>query len=128
MRLGYTILYVSDVAAAVAFYARAFNLTPRFVHESGTYGELDTGATTLSFARHDLIEGHGFAYQRSEPAGPALGFEIGLVTDDVAQAYARALDAGALPVHPPARKPWGQTVAYVRDLEGFLVELCTPMG
>jgi lactoylglutathione lyase len=24
--------------------------------------------------------------------------------------------------------PWGQTVAYVRDNNGFLVELCTPMG
>lgn len=23
---------------------------------------------------------------------------------------------------------WGQTVAYVADLNGFVVELCTPMG
>jgi hypothetical protein len=36
--------------------------------------------------------------------------------------------AGALPAAEPVRKPWGQTVAYVRDLDGFLVELCTPMG
>jgi lactoylglutathione lyase len=28
----------------------------------------------------------------------------------------------------PTKKPWGQTVAYVRDLDGHLVELCTPMG
>ena len=25
-------------------------------------------------------------------------------------------------------KPWGQRVAYVRDCNGALVELCTPMG
>lgn len=24
--------------------------------------------------------------------------------------------------------PWGQTIAYVADINGFLVELCTPMG
>jgi uncharacterized glyoxalase superfamily protein PhnB len=41
--------------------------------------------------------------------------------------HARALAAGAANVSDPATKPWGQTVAYVRDQTGFLVELCTPM-
>ena len=27
----------------------------------------------------------------------------------------------------PHAKPWGQVVAYVRDLNGFLVELCSAM-
>ena len=40
-----------DVAQAVAFYERAFGLTRRFVHESGTYAEMETGATALAFAR-----------------------------------------------------------------------------
>ena len=39
----------------------------------------------------------------------------------------RALKAGAASVTPPETKPWGQTVAYVRDNNGFLVELCTPL-
>ena len=28
----------------------------------------------------------------------------------------------------PEIMPWGQTVAYVSDPEGFWVELCTAMG
>ena len=24
--------------------------------------------------------------------------------------------------------PWGQTIAYVADVNGFLVELCTPLA
>ena len=48
--------------------------------------------------------------------------------DDVAAAFARALESGATPVVEPVTKPWGQTVAYVRDLNGFFVELCTSMG
>ncbi|WP_374326245.1 hypothetical protein [Azonexus sp.] len=28
----------------------------------------------------------------------------------------------------PEAMPWGQTVAYVADHEGYLVELCTPVG
>jgi catechol 2,3-dioxygenase-like lactoylglutathione lyase family enzyme len=56
MRYGYTIIYVPDVAAALAFYEQAFGLVRRFLHESGQYGELETGATVLAFSRHDLAE------------------------------------------------------------------------
>lgn len=42
--------------------------------------------------------------------------------------FASAIEAGALAVAiaEPVTKPWGQTVAYVRDLNGLLVELATP--
>jgi catechol 2,3-dioxygenase-like lactoylglutathione lyase family enzyme len=61
-------------------------------------------------------------------ASPApLGVEIGLVTADVAAACERAVQAGAVQLAAPTRKPWGQTVAYVRTPDGTLVELCTPM-
>lgn len=45
----YTILYVEDVAASLAFYERAFAMERGFLHESGDYGELVTGATKLAF-------------------------------------------------------------------------------
>jgi lactoylglutathione lyase len=50
-----------------------------------------------------------------------------VVTVNVPELFARAAKAGAAPVSEPATKPWGQTVAYLRDNNGFLVELCTPM-
>ena len=58
MHFGYTIIYVPDVAASLAFFTRAFGLARRFLHESGTYGELETGATTVAFAAHALGETH----------------------------------------------------------------------
>ncbi len=57
-----------------------------------------------------------------------LGVEIGLVTDDVAAAHARAVAAGARELAAPIPKPWGQTVSCVRCPDGTLVELCSPMG
>jgi lactoylglutathione lyase len=48
----------------------------------------------------------------------AAGFEIALVTADPEAAYRKAVAAGASAVKPPALKPWGQTVGYVRDLNG----------
>ena len=45
---------------------------------------------------------------------------------DLASDYERAVAAGAVVVMPSDPKPWGQTVAHVRDNNRFLVELCTP--
>jgi catechol 2,3-dioxygenase-like lactoylglutathione lyase family enzyme len=129
MKLGYTILYVPDVAASLDFFERAFGLTRKFLHESGTYGELDTGETTLSFAAHSLGDsnfpgGHVEAHSSAKP----LGMEIALVTTDVAAAHAKALACGGRELSAPKTKPWGQTVSYVRAPDGCLIELCTPIG
>ena len=128
--LGYVILYVEDVEASLAFYERAFGLARRFFHdeEGKAYGELETGGTRLSFASLGLVASH-FSHQPriAAPGEPPLGFEIALTTTDVQAIYDRALAAGATAEAAPETKPWGQTVAYVRDNRGFLVELCTPM-
>jgi lactoylglutathione lyase len=124
MQFGYTILY--DVPATLAFYAQAFGLATRMLHESGGYGELETGATTLAFASRAMLRELGKNAQPPSLAAPAS--EIALVTGDVTAALERALDAGATLVSEPAEMPWGQTLAYVGDPNGFLVELCTPVA
>ena len=129
MQFGYTIVYVPDVAASLAFFEQAFGFTRRFLHESGTYGELETGSTTLAFAAHALGDmnfpgGHVEAHHSQQP----LGMELGFVTPDVATAHRTALAAGATELSAPQTKPWGQVVSYVRCPDGSLVELCSPMG
>lgn len=128
--LGYVILYVKDVAASLVFYEKAFGLARRFFQEDNgkAYGELATGATRLAFASIALASEH--LKQPVTPAAPErapLGVEIALTTPDVPTLFQHALKSGAIAVSEPATKPWGQTVAYVRDNSGFLVELCTPM-
>lgn len=128
MKFGYTIIYVPDVAASLAFFERAFGFSRRFLHESGMYGELETGATTLAFAAHamgnmNFPSGHVAAHESLKP----LGMEVVFVAADVALAHAQALGAGAVELAAPAEKPWGQVVSYLRCPDGSLVELCTPM-
>jgi lactoylglutathione lyase len=128
MQFGYTIVYVSDVAASLDFFEKAFGLKQRFLHESGGYGELETGATALAFAQHEVARSNlGRDYVAAGASGSPLGMEIGLTTGDVPAAYERAVKAGAEGLSAPVEKPWGQTVAYVRCPDGTLVELCTPM-
>ncbi len=126
--LGYVLVYVPDVARATAFWQRAFGLPLRFAHDSGTYAELETGATALGFVAEATAEANGGRFRPNRADGEPAGIEIALCTTDVPAAWQRALDAGATAVKAPATKPWGQTVAYVRDPDGVLVELCTPMG
>lgn len=126
MQLGYTILYVPDVKATLAFYEAAFGLTTRFLHDSGDYGELNTGSTTLAFSAHALMRQLGKNPQPANAQAPC--FEIALCTPDVPAALARAIAAGAQAMRPVETMPWGQTIAYVADTNGFLVELCTPMA
>ena len=129
MKFGYTIVYVPDVEASLLFFEQAFGLPRRFLHESGTYGEVETGATILAFAHHELAStnfdgGHIAASESTKP----LGIELGLVTDNVESAHTRSLAAGATELAEPRTKPWGQVVSYVRCPDGTLVELCSPMG
>lgn len=125
----HAIFYVADVSAALEFYKAAFDLHARFVHESGAYAELDTGSTAIAFASEELgAMNLPNGYQRHVPAGQPLGAEIVLTTEDVAGAYEQALANGAASTAPPSEKPWGQTVAYLRDPNGVLVELASPIA
>jgi len=128
MRLGYVIIYVPDVPATLEFYQRAFGLQTRFLHDSNMYGEMETGATALAFAAESLIEANDIVARPNRRQEPPAGAEVGLVTDDVDAAYRKAVAAGALATLEPVVKPWGQRVGYVRDNNGFLVELCSPMN
>lgn len=121
-KLGYVIVYVPDVARAVSFYERAFGVRRRFVHESGTYAEMETGATALAFADEVTTPNRG-SFQQNRLDGKAAGAEVAFVVDDVREAFNRALSNGATSVVEPIDKPWGQTICYVRDLDGFLVEI-----
>jgi uncharacterized glyoxalase superfamily protein PhnB len=128
VKFGYTILYVEDVNRSIKFYEKAFGLKRKLLTPDGAYGELDTGGTTLSFASIALAKSNlpdGFV--ESNPAGQPFGIEIGLTTPDVEKCWKKAVQSGATGVAPPKTKPWGQVVAYVRDPDGFLVEICTPM-
>ena len=128
MKLGYVIVYVPDVLAAVDFYERAFGLERCFVHEAQLYAEMETGATALAFVDETFVQATVSEFARNRPTATPAGIEVALVNDDVGAAYATALAAGATSQLAPIIKPWGQTVAYVRDLNGCLVEICSPMG
>ncbi|HZX73939.1 MAG TPA: VOC family protein [Cyclobacteriaceae bacterium] len=128
VKFAYTILYVQDVGKSLAFYETAFGFQRKFSTPDNSYGELTTGETTLSFAATVLAKSNlkdGFI--ESNSSNKPFGIEVGFTTEDVESTVKSAVDAGALLVENPKTKPWGQVVAYVRDPDGFLIEICTPV-
>jgi uncharacterized glyoxalase superfamily protein PhnB len=128
IKFAYTILYVTDVEKTIEFYEKAFGFTRKFVTPENDYGELLVGETTLSFASTNLANSNlkdGFT--ESSLTNKPFGIEIGFSTNDVEATVKSAVEAGAVIVENPKTKPWGQVVSYVRDLDGFLIEICTPM-
>lgn len=128
MKYGYTILYVDDVLKTVNFYEKAFGLQRRFVHESNAYAEMETGHTCLAFASKELANENNFNVGQFGEASAPAPFEIALVTDQVESAFNHALLNGAVEVKKPVKKPWGQLVSYVKDCNGFFVEICSPIN
>ena len=126
MKFKYSILYVENVKETMAFYNRAFGCEIRFLHESGDFGELDTGETSLSFSSVSLMKQLGKTPGKPDPASPV--FEIAFEVNDVEGSLKKAMDAGAILVQEVREEPWGQTTCYVSDPNGYLVEICSPVN
>lgn len=127
MHLGYIIIYVPHVPSTISFYEKAFGIKLRFLHESNQYAEMETGHTTLAFVNENFaMDSLQFRLNRLQE--PAAGAEIAFVVANVEEQFKQAIDAGATEVVKPIQKPWGQIVSYVRDNNGFLVEICNPIN
>ncbi len=125
----WTIVYVADVTATAAFYQRAFGFGLRLADPGGQYAELETGTTILAFASAQLGASNlPGGYTAHDPARPPLGTELAFTTDDVPGVVRAALEAGGSLLTEATTKAWGQAVAYVRDPDGVLIEIATPLA
>ncbi len=128
MKLGYVILYVENVEASITFYENAFSIKRKFIHESKEYGEMETGDTILSFADRSTSQPKGLEFLKNADTSKCHPTEIAFITEDVPSAFEKAIRNGCKIISEPEQKPWSQLVSYVLDLNGFLVELSSPVA
>lgn len=127
VELPYVIFYVKDVLDLLAFYEKAFALSPSYVHESGHFAELVSGTVTLAFRSEAMaLSSLPQAFQNNRLSSPLQAFEISFHTKEVQAVYERALQSGAADIAAPHMKPWGQKAANVRDPAGILIEITEP--
>jgi lactoylglutathione lyase len=122
-RLGYAIVFVSDLDASICFYRDVLNLPLKLANES--YAEFATeGAKFSLFARGHLPELIG----REAPAGaaPWPQGEVAFLVDDVDAEHARLAGLGVDVLAPPTDRAWGERTLHVADPDGYVVELTRP--
>jgi len=56
-----------------------------------------------------------------------VGMEMAFISENITEDFKRAIDAGASEFESIKEKPWGQKVGCVRDINGILIEICTPI-
>lgn len=110
-RFGYVMLYVSDVAAARAWYEKHFGM---LLYE----GDGEKFASLALAAGEDetlLAIHHG--EPAADPQKTALYFRV----DDVDETFRRMSEAGAHFHVPPENTPWGKRQAATHDPAGHTV-------
>lgn len=125
--LGNVIFYVEDVEKTIIFFEKAFQIKRAFIDPTGQYGQLETGSTALGFASKKLAESNLSQKFRPISLKELPGCEISFSTKDVHRSLNHAVKEGAELVASPEEKPWGQTIAYVRDFNGILIEIASEM-
>ncbi|MGB0862006.1 MAG: VOC family protein [Saprospiraceae bacterium] len=128
MKYGYTIIYVENVSETIEFYEKAFGFRRKFVTPENDYGELLSGETTISFASIELGNANfKKGFQKIKKTTQPTGVEMAFVTENIETDFERAIEAGATVFEAIIEKPWRQKVGYLRDNNGFLIEICTPI-
>jgi len=124
----YTILYVEDVPKTIAFYQEAFGFEQKMLTPEKDYGEISSGSTTLAFANMKLGNSNfKKGFRKSDPNEKPFGIELAFTTSEVEKVMANAIGKGATLLESTVTKPWGQKVGYLRDVNGFILEICTPI-
>jgi lactoylglutathione lyase len=119
-RLGYAILFVSDIEVSVRFYRDVLGVPFRFANES--YAEFATeGAKFGLYARRALPALIG----AQAPTGPVPWpqGEVAFFVQDPDGDHERLRRAGVTILAPPTDRPWGERTLHIADPDGNVVEL-----
>ena len=129
MRLAFTMMYVDDVPKTADVWVKGLGLELVYLHDDEVYAELRAGEATLAFARVEFGRSHFPNGQLDDYFERPVGrTEIGFETDRIHEVFSCAQSAGFEVVTPPTERPWGQWIGFMRDPNGILVELSTPMS
>lgn len=121
--LGYVVLFVDDLAAAVEFYTAKVGLPVRLRAE----GYVEFAVEGAKFAL--LSRARAAQMAGAQCAGtPLAGTHEGAVTilvDDVDRAHEELRGRGVPFLGAPQDRPWGQRTCLFQDPDGHLVELAS---
>ncbi|CAA6654944.1 unnamed protein product [Spirodela intermedia] len=118
----YTVVYVTDVAESLEFYAKAFGYEIRRLDESHRGRRWSSVSSTPTSTPPTRSPIHLFPFS-SVSDGWSFSFVLFCFLTHRCCSAAEGGGERAVPVSAPEEKEWGQKVGYVRDLDGIVVRL-----
>jgi predicted enzyme related to lactoylglutathione lyase len=114
-------IITADIKRLVTFYEQITGLTPTWYTED--FAEVSTPVGTLAIGSTTTMEQFGAA---APPSGGGSSI-IEFLVDDVDATYQSMRDVVTDVVQAPATMPWGNRSLLLRDPDGNLVNLFTPV-
>ena len=121
MKFASTRLIAADIKALVGFYEKVTGQKAEWL--APVFAEIITPSATLAFGGDETVA--LFKEGSAEPAANRTAI-IEFQVDDVDAEFSRLKDMVEV-VHAPKMLPWGNRAAQLRDPEGTLVGLYTPV-
>lgn len=119
--LGYVVLFVENLERSLAFYTQRLGLPVR--HRAEGYVELAVEGPKFGLLeRWRLPALVGEAESGTPPSGTHES-EVAFLVDNIDEVYARLCALGVAFLRAPEDRPWGQRTAYLKDPDGYLIEL-----
>ncbi len=128
MKFGSTVLFVENVQSVMDFYQKAFGMEISMYDPSFDFGILNMEGGSIGIASNhsgELMMPGKFPTSKN---GHPDGVEIAFYSNDVKADFQKAVEAGATPITVPRKMEWGQTVAYVKSIEGTIIGICSEMA
>jgi uncharacterized glyoxalase superfamily protein PhnB len=123
MDLTATRIFTDDVDGLIAFYEKVTGITATRLHD--LFAELRTPSGTLAIASTTTVPLLG---ENAAEAGANRSIALDFRVEDVDALYA-ALEGGVDTfVNEPTDMPWGNRSLLLRDPDGNLVNLFTPLA
>ncbi len=122
MKFASTRLIARDLHVMVSFYERVTGHAAEWL--APVFAEIVTPGASLAIGGLETV---ALFQEGSAEAGVNRTAILEFQVDDVDAAFAR-LDGGVDLVHAPKTLPWGNRTMLIRDPEGTLVSLYTPVS
>lgn len=113
------VLTVADLDESVRLFTDAFGLELHVDDHEGDEPWINGRHAAASWTDGAFIH---FALYETKDGSTSRGAQVAFRVNDLEAAHERAVEAGALVLHPPTSQPWGRSARYA-DPDGHIIEL-----
>jgi lactoylglutathione lyase len=117
---------VTDFSKAFAFYTEVLELPVHIEDKDNQFAELVVGDSLLALLSEATLKDMSENLKFIDPDRSTFLFAVEV--ENLEETYDLLLKKGVTFIQEPKSTPWGQKVAYFKDIEGYVWEISEPFS